>query len=274
VPYDPTIYQGAAASYARGRPAYSAELVPTLVAEAGLTTESRVLDVGCGPGVLTIPLAQHVSAVVGLDPDSEMLAAAAERAARVGASNIRWVRALAEDIAALDLDRFRLVTFGQSFHWTERERVAEMVYDLLEPGGVLAVIAHQHEGRPRPEGPVEPLIPHQPIHALIERYLGSRRRAGSGCAAPPADRHEDALARTRFGAPDVIFCRGRADIVQDVDGVLANVLSMSFAAPHLFGDRLAAFEADLRTLLAAHSPSGRFWDWPGDTVVLVARKRP
>jgi hypothetical protein len=47
---------------------------------------------------------------------------------------------------------------------------------------------------------------------------------------------------------------------------------MSFAAPHLFGDRRAQFEADVRTELAARSPSGLFWDWPGDTEILLARK--
>jgi len=65
---------------------------------------------------------------------------------------------------------------------------------------------------------------------------------------------------------------GRADIVQDIDGVLANYLSTSFAAPHLFGERLQAFEVDFRAELAARSPSGLFWDWPGDTEILLALK--
>ena len=48
--------------------------------------------------------------------------------------------AVAEDMPELDLGTFRLVTFGQSFQWTDRERVAEAVYDILEPGGALALI--------------------------------------------------------------------------------------------------------------------------------------
>lgn len=272
MPYDPTIYHGSAAYYVRGRPPYSRDLAPTLAAEAGLDPASRLLDVGCGPGVIALALAGSVAEAVGLDPDADMLAAAAERAAQAGIANARWVQAVAEDLAALGLGRFQLVTFGQSFHWTDRERVAEMVYDLLAPGGALALVGHEHEGRPRPAGPGEPLIPHDAIHALIERYLGPRRRAGQGYVSWSTERFEDTLARTRFGAPRAIFCRGRADIVQDSDGVLANFLSMSFAAPHLFGDRLDDFVADMRALLAAHSPSGRFWDWPGDTVILLARK--
>ena len=69
-----------------------------------------------------------------------------------------------------------------------------------------------------------------------------------------------------------MWAPGRADVVRDVDGVLAGYLSMSYAAPHLFGDRLDAFEADVRALLTERSPSGLFWDWPGDTEILLAPK--
>jgi SAM-dependent methyltransferase len=272
MPYDATIYRGSAAYYVHGRPPYSRALVPTLAAEVGLDGSGRLLDVGCGPGVLTIALAGCFAEAIGLDPDAEMLAEGARRAAEAGVGNIRWVQALAEDIPTLDLGRFSLMTFGQSFHWTDRERVAEAVYEILEPGGALALIAHVHDGRPQPSGPAYPPIPHDAIRALLDRYLGPRRRAGQGFASPPTDRYEDALARTRFGTPREIFCPGRPDIVQDIDGVLANYFSTSFAAPHLFGERRAQFEADVRAELAARSPSGLFWDWPGDTVILLASK--
>jgi SAM-dependent methyltransferase len=266
------MYQGSAAYYARGRPPYSRELVPTLAGELGLDGSGRLLDVGCGPGVLATALAGCFAEVIGLDPDAAMLAEGARRAADAGIDNIRWIQALAEDIPTLGLGKFRLVTFGQSFHWTDRERVAEAVYDILEPGGALALIGHVYEGRPQPSGPGEPPIPHDVIRGLIERYLGPRRRAGQGFAQLPADRHEDALARTRFGTAREIFCPGRPNLIQDIDGVLANYLSTSFAAPHLFGDRLAEFEAEARAELAARSSSGLFWDWPGDTAFLLTLK--
>ena len=40
---------------------------------------------------------------------------------------------------------------------------------------------------------------------------------------------------------------------------------MSFAAPHLFGADLDAFVDAVHEVLREASPSGRFWDWPGDT---------
>ena len=85
-------------------------------------------------------------------------------------------------------------------------------------------------------------------------------------------RFEETLARNRFGRPRVIYAPGRSDIVRDVDGVVAGYLSMSFAAPHLFGSRLDDFVAELRTVLQQRSPTGCFWDWPGDTEILIAER--
>jgi SAM-dependent methyltransferase len=270
--YDPTLYKGSAAYYLRGRPPYSRDLRRTLTEECGLDGKGRLLDVGCGPGVLAVELAPLVGDAVGLDPDADMLAEAARYAERQGVANIRWVQGLAEQIPELDLGVFRLVTFGQSFHRMDWERVAEAVYDLLEPGGNVALVAHAADDRPEPPGPGQPQIPHNEIRSLIDRYLGSRRRAGQGFQVLTNDRWQDALGRTRFGRGRQVLAPERADIVQDFDGVLANYLSMSFAAPHLFGDRLPSFESDVREVLEDRSPSGLFWDWPGDIEIVIVTK--
>jgi SAM-dependent methyltransferase len=272
VPYDPTIYRGSARYYAPGRPPYSRELVATIADEVGLDGTGRLLDVGCGPGILTVELAPSFEEAIGLDPDSHMLSAGARRARAAGFDNIRWVDAVAEAIPTLDLGVFKLVTFGQSYQWTDQVPVAESVYDLLELGGALALVVHTVEGRPEPEGPGYPPIPHDEIRELVRQYLGPRRRAGQGLRPDTHERYEDALVRTRFGKPQVLWAPGRPDIVRDVNGVLAGYLSMSYAAPHLFGDRVDAFEADVRALLTERSPTGLFWDWPGDTEILLARK--
>src|SRR5947209_3196786 len=98
VPYDPTIYRGAAAHYRSGRPPYSAELEALLANELHLDGTGRMLDVGCGPGVLTVRLAHFFDEVVGLDPDPDMLGEGRTAAAEAGVSNISWVRGLAEEL--------------------------------------------------------------------------------------------------------------------------------------------------------------------------------
>jgi SAM-dependent methyltransferase len=269
--YDPTIYRGAARHYVYGRPPYSRELVATLRDALGIDGSGRLLDAGCGPGVLTLELAANFDEAIGLDPDADMLADAARRASEAGIANVRWVQAVAEEIPDRQLGHFRLVTFGQSFQWTAREQVAEAVYDALEPGGAIACIAPTVAGRPKPEGPDYPPIPHDEIERVVDRYLGPRKRSGQGYRTAPPDRYEDALARTRFGVAEILFAPGRPDIVRDTESVLAGYLSMSYAAPHLFGDRLDSFAADVRDICKEHSPSGLFWDWPGDTEIVLAR---
>jgi hypothetical protein len=49
-------------------------------------------------------------------------------------------------------------------------------------------------------------------------------------------------------------------------------LSTSFAAPQRFGDRFDAFRAELVNALRRATPVGMFWEWPGDTEVLVGLK--
>jgi SAM-dependent methyltransferase len=272
VPYDPTIYKGAAVHYRRGRPPYSPELEAVLAEELGLDGSDRLLDAGCGPGILTVRLAHLSEEAVGLDPDPDMLAEGRRAAAERGIANIRWVRALAEDLPAAAPGPYRLATFGQSFHWTDEASVAETVYDLLEPGGALALIVHTVEGRPVPPSPGAPPIPHPEIEALVEKYLGSTRRVGQGHAPVRKHRFEDVLVGTRFGVPQTVFAPGVPDLVRDTESVVSGYFSFATSAPHLYGDRAGEFADELRELLAAHSPDGVFWDWPGDTEIVLARK--
>ncbi|WP_152363051.1 class I SAM-dependent methyltransferase [Microlunatus speluncae] len=276
--YDATIYAGTAQHYRFGRPRYSRELRSTLTelcrldSGPGLDGTGRLLDVGCGPGSVTVPLADLFDEAVGIDPDPDMLREAARFAAFEHVGNLRWLQTTAEDAVRLEPGPFRLITFGQSFWWTDRERVAEAMYDLLEPGGCLALISHCATDRPRPIGPDLPPIPHDAIKELLRRYLGSDRRAGQGLGPQHPDSIEDALSRTRFGRPEQHFAPGRPDIVRNSDSVIAGYLSMSSSAPHLFGPNLDHFRAAMTDLLQHHSPTARFWDWPGDTQLLLARK--
>jgi SAM-dependent methyltransferase len=273
VPYDPTIYLGSAPHYRHGRPAYSPQLEAVLTRETGLNGIGRLLDAGCGPGVLTNRLAHLFERVVGLDPDAAMLAEGHRVAEEKAVMNVSWVQGLAEDLPAVAPGPYRLVTFGQSLHWTDECAVAETVYDMLEPGGALALIVHTVTGRTQPPSPGAPAIPHEEIKALVEKYLGSTRRAGQGTAPERTHRFEDVLARTRFGVSQQFFAPGIPDLLRDSESVLSGYLSLSSSAPHLFGNRLDDFTNEVRALLANRSVDGLFWDWPGDTEVVVAHKR-
>jgi len=273
VEYDPTQFLGTAPYYRQGRPPYSAQLGAVLARELGLDGTGHLLDVGSGPGTVGLQLAPLFGRVTLLEPDADMLAEARAHAAAEGLTAVDFVRATAEDIPDLGLPQLRTVTFGQSFHRTDRVRVAEAVYDALEPGGAIVLVVHDATRPAPPRPPDTTPIPHDDIDRLVRSYLCPERRSGARPAASyEQERFEETLARTRFGRPHNVHAPGRPDIVRDVDGVIAGCLSMSFAAPHLFGPRLDAFVTDLRALLERESPTGRFWDWPGDTEMLIARR--
>ena len=274
VKYDPTQYLGAAPFYLRGRPGYSADLPSVLAGELGLDGTGRLVDVGSGPGTVGVQLAGLFDHVTLVEPDPGMLAEARSHAASAGLSSVDFVRATAEELPGLGLSPARVVAFGQSFHRTNRLVVAEAVYQLLAPGGSLVLISHDPT-RPAPPAPAGASpIPHEQIRELITAFLNSELRSGTRSVADySVERFEQTLQRTSFGATRTVFAPGRPDIIRDVDGVIAGCLSMSYAAPHLFGPRLDEFVAALRELLERHSPTGRFWDWPGDTEILIATRR-
>ena len=274
VQYDPTQFRGAAPYYLRGRPPYSAELAAVLKRELRLAGRGRLLDVGCGPGTVGVQVASLFEHVTFVEPDADMLAHARAHASAAGLTSVDFRNVTAEDLADLRLGPVRAVTFGQSFHRTDRLRTAEGIYDLLEPGGSIVLIGHDPT-RPAPPQPADTTaIPHEQIRDLVRRFVGPELRSGARpVSSYEVERFEDTLARTRFGTPRTAFAPGRTDLIRDVDDVIANYLSMSFSAPPLFGPRLSEFIAALRTLLAEHAPNGRFWDWPGDTALVIATRQ-
>ena len=270
--YDPTQYHGAAPFYLKGRPGYSRDLPTVLADELGLDGTGHLVDVGSGPGTVGVQLARLFDRVTLLEPDPAMLGEARSHAAAHALSSVEFVRATAEDLPELGLARVRVFTFGQSFHRTNRLVVAETVHHLLEPGGSLVLISHD-PSRPAPAPPTGTSpVPHTEIRELITRFLNSPLRSGNRLVADySVERFEQTLRHTSFTVRTV-FAPGRPDIVRNADGVLDGCLSMSYAAPHLFGPRLDEFAGALRELLERHSPTGRFWDWPGDTEILIATR--
>ena len=210
--FDPRAFEGTAGYYAAGRPPYSAQLADTMARELSLDGTGQLLDVGCGPGVLVLPLARLFGQVTALDPEPGMLQAGRRRCQQAGVANVRWVQGVAEDIAALDLGSWRAVTFGQSFHRVRRLEVAEAVYDLLVPGGSLVLISHHVDGRPRPADPGYPEVPPTPRCGRSSSTTSATARAVTWQPGTRASRHAlrtpwrrpGSAARgpsTRLGAP-------------------------------------------------------------------------
>ena len=114
----------------------------TLLRRAGVEPGMHVLDVGSGPGRLTIPAAERVGlagGVVALDVQEAMLARVRQKAAARGLANVRTVLGAVET-GALDPGAFdRVLLVAVLGEVPDRERALRALYASLRPDGVLSV---------------------------------------------------------------------------------------------------------------------------------------
>ncbi len=227
--------------YVRYRPAYPAEFIAAVAKECRLDGAGRLLDLGCGPGYLAIPLAQHFAETVAMDPEPKMLEAALRIA---GHKNVRLVivRGSSDELGP-HLGSFRMVTIGRAFHWMDRDATLASLDRLIEPAGCVVVVEDNHL-------PVAE-------NAWVGIWGAVRRRWG--------DRREhkqiwekaiSALERSPFGRVKTFGVRYVRPL--SVEQVIGRSYSMSVSSPAIIGANRAAFEEELRRRLLALHPTGRF----------------
>ena len=140
------------------------------VAPAG----ARVLEVGCGPGHLSVRLARHGLAVTGLDLDPAMIARAqanTDRAANRGGLRPSF---LVGDVAALTFPdgSFDLVVSTLSMHhWADPAAGLTEIGRVLRPGARALIWDFRPGGRPHLFGPRHSHIPDP-----VDHTRGSRLR--------------------------------------------------------------------------------------------------
>ena len=128
------------------------------VAPAG----AQVLEVGCGPGHLSIRLARHRFAVTGLDLDPAMITRAQANANRSGDDDQRRPSFLVGDVAALAFPNrsFDLVVSTLSMHhWADPTAGLAEIGRVLRPGGRALVWDLRPGVRPHLFGPRHAHIP-------------------------------------------------------------------------------------------------------------------
>lgn len=271
--WDETLYLGSAPYYLRGRLPYAPGVADSVARALALDGRGRLIDIGCGPGIVALLLAPRFAEVVGVDADQAMLTEADRRATETGVGNARWVRARGEALPFGDAS-CRVATFAQSFHWLERDRAAAGVFDLLQPGGAVVHISDVKEECQDPgDASPHPRPPLAAIADLVRAYLGPVRRAGQGVLRHGTPGDEAAVFhRAGFVGPQRRLVPATGLLVRGADDIVAWVASLSSSAPHLFGERRDRFEHDLRRLLRDASPTGRFAQPLPDTEIFVWRR--
>ncbi len=167
-----------------------------------LRAGQSLLDVGCGPGTVTIDLAGRVAPgeVVGVDTSSAVIEAAAKAAADAGTPNVRFE---VGDAYALDFpdDTFDVVHAHQVLqHLSDPVAALREMRRVAKPGGVVAVRDADYDGMawyPQSDGLDDWLTLYQEVTEANRADADAGRKLLSWVRAAgfdPADIHPTASA--------------------------------------------------------------------------------
>jgi SAM-dependent methyltransferase len=134
-------FNHAAELYDQARPGYPSDLFDELATFAGLGAGSRVLEIGCGTGQATVPLAERGYQVVAVELGADMAALARRNLACF--PSVEVIVAAFEDWP-LPLEPFDAVVAATAWHWVDPAVRVAKVADALRPGGTLATIGTHH----------------------------------------------------------------------------------------------------------------------------------
>jgi len=131
-----TGFDRAAEDYQRTRPVCPPQLFDDLIQLAGLEAGDRVIEIGCGTGQATVPLAERGLAVTAVELGPELAAIARRRLAGFPAAEV--VTCSFEDWQPQDA-MFDAVVAVNSLHWIDPQLRYSKPGRLLRSAGAMAV---------------------------------------------------------------------------------------------------------------------------------------
>jgi len=125
-----------AQSYDRTRPVLPDVVFDDLIEAAALVPGSRVLEVGCGTGQATVPLAKRDLAITAIELGPQLAALARTRVA-----DYPLVEVVASSFEAWEHngEPFDVVVAVNSLHWIDPDLRYDKPVSILRPGGAMVV---------------------------------------------------------------------------------------------------------------------------------------
>jgi len=125
------------------RSPYPQQVVDTVIALSKLHTGSRVLEIGCGTGQLSVPLAQHGIDLVAIELGPNLAALARQNLKRFPNAQVE-VSSFEE--WPLPSQKFDAVVCASAFHWLDPDSRFSKSAEAIERGGRLTIL-HVHHVR-------------------------------------------------------------------------------------------------------------------------------
>jgi SAM-dependent methyltransferase len=130
-----------AAAYADARPTYPPELFDALVSATGIDAGSLLLEVGCGPGTATLPLAERGCRIVAVELGAALASEARRRLAAY--PDVTVVTGSFEEYPPAS-SAYDLVYAATAWHWVDPAVRYRRAHEVLKPGGHLAFWSASH----------------------------------------------------------------------------------------------------------------------------------
>ena len=183
--------------YHRYRRGYPAPVLDAISRMFGLAdADDVVLDLGCGTGQLTLPMAARMRAVIGVDPEPDMLVRARRAAVERGIGNITWVLGSDNDLPALGTllgpATVGAVTIGQALHWMDPPALFHRLFPMLRPGGGVAVVTN---GTPLW---LQDTAWSRALREVLAEHFGRRPSQTCGTDAASQQRYRDCLREAGY----------------------------------------------------------------------------
>lgn len=127
-----TTFDTAAVRYDRARPAYNAAMFEALRQRCELGPGSRVLEIGCGTGQATLPLAQMGCEITAVELGDNLAAIAREKLRTFPGCRVLTGAFESQEI---DAGGFDVVLAATSWHWLPTATRTSRAAKALRPGG-------------------------------------------------------------------------------------------------------------------------------------------
>lgn len=169
-----------------------------LIADSGLQAEHDVLDLGCGTGFFTIPVARHVRGqVFAVDVSSELLDIVRTRSAEAGLHNVSTMPGDAEQIPLSESSVDRVICSLVLHECADLRKALTEIKRVLRPEGKLLILEWvKKETKLGP--PVQHRVDAEELLGLLTglRYAGEVQYPNSAQYVITADRSLDERDRT------------------------------------------------------------------------------